>query len=146
MAYYTLVTRENKTSPWFIQFGDYDRETAIEEMQISYWTRNRDPNCKIIKTKTARQSEITKAVAELNSKVEVVEVVQKATINDRSVELSEGMTVIDDGQWQFIQYKGFDIHTMEEGGFIIMSEADDLSMEETKTLKAAKKLIDKAVK
>lgn len=68
MAYYTLVTRETRTSSWTIQFGDHDKDTVVWERADTYQRDHLMGNMKIIKTKSARQSEIDKAIAELNAK------------------------------------------------------------------------------
>ena len=61
MAYYTLLTYENGT--WSPQFGDYDRETVSLERRDCYSA----DETKILKTRTARQSEINSAIAALNA-------------------------------------------------------------------------------
>ena len=81
MSYYTLIGLEteeldNKTGKllatpiktWVIEFGSYDKEEVVFEKDTcnSEWYTK----LKIIKTKTARQSEINKAVRELNEKLE----------------------------------------------------------------------------
>lgn len=68
MAYYILLTRENASSHWSIQFGDKDRECVTEEVK-EYRREHKASDIKIIKTKTMRQSEINAKVAELNNKV-----------------------------------------------------------------------------
>lgn len=65
MAYYTLLTRDDPMQDWSIQFGDYDRECVEEERKDSYSSCKKG-NWKIIKTKTARQSEINSCISKLN--------------------------------------------------------------------------------
>lgn len=65
MAYFTLVTRNGEGSPFNPQFGDYDRETVEQEMYDSYSNVKRSDR-KIIKTKTAAQHEINRAIVNLN--------------------------------------------------------------------------------
>ena len=66
MSYYTLLVRdENK--PWEIAFGDYDEETVIDERDDYTEGQNyKKKNTKIVRTNTARQSEIDKVVRKLN--------------------------------------------------------------------------------
>tara|TARA_Y100001938_G_scaffold134486_1_gene195042 strand:- start:449 stop:631 length:183 start_codon:yes stop_codon:yes gene_type:complete len=59
MQYHTLLVYYN--NQWFIEFGDYDYKTVVEERQCSY----ADERCKIITT-TDDQASIDKAVANLN--------------------------------------------------------------------------------
>lgn len=62
MIYYTLCVLHN--SGWSPEFGDYDRETVVEE-------RDEYPDLPtiIIATGSAKQSLINEAVAELNRKL-----------------------------------------------------------------------------
>lgn len=71
MTYFTLVSKSRCVgSQWEIEFGDYDRECVKAEMEDAAYScaMSDDMGCdwKIIRTKTARQSEITAAVAKLN--------------------------------------------------------------------------------
>lgn len=80
MSYYTLVglddsihdENDNQTPMWVIEFGSKNRQEVVDEKL--YLSRSDDyewyTKLKIIKTKTARQSEINKAVKELNEKLE----------------------------------------------------------------------------
>jgi hypothetical protein len=72
--YFTLITRDAKDSPWHIYFGDYDRETVEAERQ-ELRSASFDPiplnRSRIIRT-SAKQADITAAVAKLNSAVEAV--------------------------------------------------------------------------
>lgn len=69
MAYFTLLTRDNKTSPWTIQFGDHDEETVTMERADTYARDFAMSNIKIIKTKTSAQSLIDAKVKLLNDRV-----------------------------------------------------------------------------
>ena len=66
MAYYTLLTRLTKFEPWEIAFGDYDKECVQSELDDyrDHWYEKQ--NLRIVKTKTARQSEIDEIVRKLN--------------------------------------------------------------------------------
>lgn len=66
MAYFTLLSRANKTSRWQIEFGDHDEVVVTEERADTYARDFAMSNIKIIKTKTSRQSEIDAKVAALN--------------------------------------------------------------------------------
>ena len=52
MTYYTLVTRDDQDAPWYPQFGDYDRASALQERRDSY-ANVRGVNWRIIKTDDA---------------------------------------------------------------------------------------------
>ena len=77
MAYYTLVSKRETIvcgvfglSQYGIEFGDYDLETVKQELNdMVYCGDVKRKNCKIIKTKTARQSEIDVELAKLNSSI-----------------------------------------------------------------------------
>lgn len=66
MAYYTLLIREDKGGPWMIAFGDYDKETVIEERDDYREHFHQKQNMKIVTTRTARQSEIDTVLRKLN--------------------------------------------------------------------------------
>lgn len=76
MTYYTLLERDLREGTWHIQFGDQEKAVVAEELEC-FWRSMKDLTpkkdvpkkamaFKIIKTKTARQSEINAAVAKLN--------------------------------------------------------------------------------
>jgi hypothetical protein len=68
MAYFTLLTREDQNDRWVIQFGDYNKE-CVEQEYLDTYADTTPKGChKFLRTKTARQSEIDKAIAELNKK------------------------------------------------------------------------------
>lgn len=71
MSYYSLLAREmhnGKLSNWGVQFGDYDRSVVKAEMEDLFDSDECNfVAMRIIKTKTARQSEIAKAIAELTA-------------------------------------------------------------------------------
>ena len=73
MAYYTLLTRSHSTGleyKWFPQFGDYDKETVqleINDMKAYNKQQGFKEEFKILRTKSARQSEIDKAIENLNA-------------------------------------------------------------------------------
>lgn len=65
-SYFTLLGRQRGTQRWSIEFGDYDRQTVVEE--ASDYRRGVDGmhfESKIIKTKDDQRS-INNAVADLN--------------------------------------------------------------------------------
>jgi hypothetical protein len=69
--YFTLVELGN-CGKWFIEFGDYDRETVAQEMRdrkdaARYINRGTCP-MKIVRTANARQASINAAVDKLNEK------------------------------------------------------------------------------
>lgn len=69
MAYYTLLVRDNNKDYWITAFGDYDKETVEFERQDyieSYHGFYNKKNTKIVKTRTARQSEIDNVLKKLN--------------------------------------------------------------------------------
>ncbi len=68
MAYHTLVVKEQGT--WAIHFGDKNREVVKQELEdlCDGFDGPKKKDCKIITTKTMRQSEIDQAVAKLNGK------------------------------------------------------------------------------
>ena len=77
MAYFTLIIRRrptaNDTQPhmaqWGAEFGDYDRE-CVEFEQADFRASNgREFLTKIVRTKTARQSDIDAAIAAENAKL-----------------------------------------------------------------------------
>lgn len=68
MSYYTIITREQPTDPWAPQFGDHDREVVDQEMIDTYRYLPKAQR-KIIRTKTAHQSVINAAIAQLNAQV-----------------------------------------------------------------------------
>ena len=47
MAYYTLLTKEDN-SKWYPQFGDYDRQTVMEEV-TEYVSEYGRKNIKVVK-------------------------------------------------------------------------------------------------
>jgi hypothetical protein len=61
--YRTLIIREHDR--WTIQFGDYDKQTVVQERRDSY-TNIRRCNWRIIKT-TDQQKEIDERVRQINS-------------------------------------------------------------------------------
>ena len=78
-AYYTMMIREEEgqnAGKWFPQFGDYDR-SVVKTEEDAYWDsyttktprKERIPRkeyIRVIKTNSARQSEINKAIETLN--------------------------------------------------------------------------------
>ena len=77
MAYFTLIVRrrpvDGDTQPsmmqWGVEFGDYDRDcVAFEQIEFRA-TNGREFLTKIIRTKSARQSDIDAAVAAENAKL-----------------------------------------------------------------------------
>lgn len=76
MAYYTLVSRAANETQWAVEFGDYERECVNEEMrEMRYQHQLRgegDLILKIIRTKTARQSEINERIAAENALLKTV--------------------------------------------------------------------------
>ena len=65
-SYFTLLSRQKGTQRWSIEFGDYQRQTVVEEQ--SDYRRGYDGQhfeCKIIKTNDDQRS-ILNAVADLN--------------------------------------------------------------------------------
>lgn len=64
-TYYTLVEREEPGTPWFIQFGDYDRETVEAERAEFIDKGFRAKNLKILRSGD-RQADVEAAVARLN--------------------------------------------------------------------------------
>lgn len=66
-TYYTLLVRDNKTSPWAIHFGDYDRECVKDEQNdIVDSEEYRRSDTKVITTDDD-QPAINAAVAALNA-------------------------------------------------------------------------------
>ena len=70
MAYYTLLARYHygpQISDWGIEFGDYDRDTVLQEMDDRF-NDEQNSACmmKVIKTATDKQTEINDLVACLN--------------------------------------------------------------------------------
>lgn len=67
--YFTLLFNEggHLAAPWGIAFGDYDRETVEQERDdlANGWGAPKRA-FKIIKTETAKQTEIDAVLAELN--------------------------------------------------------------------------------
>ncbi len=70
-TYYTLLQRDNRKSPWLIEFGDYDRETVEaerEERTDSVYGAVSPSRLKIIATDDS-QAAIDAAVDKLNAGV-----------------------------------------------------------------------------
>lgn len=63
--YHILVTRDDATSPWYPQFGDYDKDVVKQEV-IDCYRSFKASNRRIITTENARQSTINEAIALLN--------------------------------------------------------------------------------
>lgn len=68
--YFTLLTRDDATSRWGIQFGDYSRANVEAEARDAY-RETKAANRRIICT-GAEQSDIDAAVAELNKEHDAV--------------------------------------------------------------------------
>jgi hypothetical protein len=69
MSYYTLISRtaQDYNGEWVIEFGDYDRATVEFERDDMRENEAYDgAQFRIIKTMTARQSEINQRVSEEN--------------------------------------------------------------------------------
>lgn len=66
--YFTLLERDNDTTPWAIAFGDYDRDAVADEAQEYCEDGYHTSNLKIISTNEA-QTSINAKVKELNSEV-----------------------------------------------------------------------------
>lgn len=64
--YHTLLVRDDKSAPWCIHFGDYDRETVDSEREDMRDHDHRAMNLKIITT-APEQAAIDAAVARLNA-------------------------------------------------------------------------------
>lgn len=67
MAYYTLLIRDDKTSPWRPEFGDYSKAVVQDELDDNRQSGEKLINMKIIKTE-ANQRAVNEAVAKLNRK------------------------------------------------------------------------------
>ncbi len=66
--YYTLLARDDASSPWRIEFGDYDRE-CVEDEDTDLHDANSDNyhfDTRIVRTSDA-QADIDAAVATLNN-------------------------------------------------------------------------------
>jgi len=66
MAYYTLLIREASFDPWEIAFGDYEKECVQGELEDYRDHDYKAKNLRIVKTRTARQSEIDTILRKLN--------------------------------------------------------------------------------
>ena len=64
--YYVLLSREDKSKPWMIEFGDYERSTVKDELRDYRDHDIRASNLKIITTGDTKE-EIEAAVAKLNT-------------------------------------------------------------------------------
>jgi hypothetical protein len=64
--YYTLLTREDRASPWQIAFGDYSRADAMAERADLLEHDHRRINTTVIRT-APDQASIDRAVACLNA-------------------------------------------------------------------------------
>lgn len=62
MAYYTLCSLDIARGSWCPEFGDYDRETVEAELEEYRANGFLKSHLKIVTTKTARQSDIDKAL------------------------------------------------------------------------------------
>lgn len=77
MAYFTLIIRRRNVDNegdarlfrWGVEFGDYDWEVVDEEQREFRRAYGREFMTKIVRTKTARQSEIETAVATENARL-----------------------------------------------------------------------------
>lgn len=65
--YHTLLARENRSSPWCIEFGAYIRDDVKDELDDYADRGYKRVNLRIISTSPA-QVDITAAVAALNAK------------------------------------------------------------------------------
>lgn len=69
MSYYTLLIRDDKTSPWRIEFGDYSKSVVQDERDdIHYNNGDKLTDMMIIETDNSGQRVIDAAVAKLNKK------------------------------------------------------------------------------
>jgi len=68
MTYYTLLTRDNATSKWHPQFGDYDRAVVVEERAVCCESQMgpRKSDTHILKTSSDEQHVISAAIDALN--------------------------------------------------------------------------------
>jgi hypothetical protein len=65
-VYYTLVTRDDAASPWYIEFGAYEREDVDFERESYRDKGAKASNLKIIRS-DGRQASIDAIVAKLNA-------------------------------------------------------------------------------
>lgn len=65
MPYYTLLTRV-PDGKWAPQFGDYDQQTVKDERDDTREDWPKGTSFQIVKTKTARQSEIDALINSMN--------------------------------------------------------------------------------
>jgi hypothetical protein len=64
-SYYSVITKDSKSAPWGVEFGDYDREVAEDERD-SLKESGQYVAVKIIKT-ASNQAAINAAVTALNA-------------------------------------------------------------------------------
>lgn len=65
MTYYLVLARYTPTSPWAIEFGDYDKRTATDEVMDA---AAHYPAARLLKVASDLQADIDAAVAALNAK------------------------------------------------------------------------------
>jgi hypothetical protein len=64
-TYFSLITRDDATSPWGVAFGDWDRDNVLSEQGYYFESGVKKSNLKIIQT-NGRQASIDARIADLN--------------------------------------------------------------------------------
>jgi hypothetical protein len=66
-TYFSLITRDDATSPWGVAFGDWDRDNVLSEQGYYFESGVKKSNLKIVQS-NGTQAAIDARVAALNTK------------------------------------------------------------------------------